>query len=127
MLTKMKLILICFLILFSFSVKGQIKTHVDPDVRIGVDSLKSYKNETLGFRIQLGFDADKNNLDSLRIKFMTLYPKTDAYITFEAPYFNFMVGDFRTEIEASLMKEKLIGLFPLCIIHRTRIKLPRID
>jgi hypothetical protein len=123
----MKFISIAFLIQVSFSAQGQLTTLVHPDVLIGVDSLRAYKNETIGYRIQLGFDTEKNTLDSLRIKFMTLYPKTDAYITFEAPYFNFMVGDFRTEIEAGLMKEKLVGQFPLCVIHRMRIKLPRID
>jgi hypothetical protein len=38
-----------------------------------------------------------------------------------------MVGDYRSEIEAALFKQQLIGNYPLAVIQRTKIKLPRID
>jgi hypothetical protein len=38
-----------------------------------------------------------------------------------------MVGDYRNEIEAGLFKQQLLGTYPLTVIQRTRIKLPRID
>ena len=106
---------------------GQFIPHADPIIEKNIDSNRTYRNELIGFRIQLAFDSDKPLIDSLRLKFISLCPKQDAYITFEAPYFNLMAGDFRTEIEAEVVRKELLGLFPLTVIQRTRIKLPRID
>lgn len=115
------------LLMFNINISGQLKPHVDPIIDKGIDSNKHYRNELSGYRIQLAFDSDKKLIDSLRLKFITTYPKIEAYINFEAPYFNFMVGDFRSEIEASLFKQQCQGIYPLCVIQRSRIKLPRID
>jgi hypothetical protein len=106
---------------------GQFIPHADPIIEKTIDSNRTYRNDLTGYRIQLAFDTDKPLIDSLRLIFVGLCPKQDAYITFEAPYFNLMAGDFRTEIEAQAFREELLGLFPLTIIQRTRIKLPRID
>lgn len=109
------------------NIMSQIKPHVDPVIDQGIDSNKHYRNEVFGYRIQLAFDSDKEIIDSLRLKFSSSYPKTEVYVAFEAPYFNFMVGDYRSEIEAALFKQQLIGSYPLAVIQRTKIKLPRID
>lgn len=106
---------------------AQLIPHNDPKIIAGIDSNKYYRNELMGYRIQLAFDSEKSTIDSLRIKFSALYPKIETYVTFEAPYFNFMVGDFRTEIEAEELKRIIIGGYPLTVIQRTKIKLPRID
>lgn len=122
-----KLYLFIQLLVFSINVSGQLKPHMDPIIERGIDSNRHYRNELSGYRIQLAFDSDKKLIDSLRLKFITTYPKIEAYISFEAPYFNFMVGDYRSEIEAGLFKQQLLGVYPLTVIQRTRIKLPRID
>jgi hypothetical protein len=106
---------------------GQFIPHEDPLIEKTIDSNRTYRNDHPGFRIQLAFDTDKLLIDSLRLVFVGLCPKQDAYIAFEAPYFNLMAGDFRTEIEAEVLRKELLGLFPLTIIQRARIKLPRID
>lgn len=115
------------LLMFNINISGQLKPHVDPVIDQGIDSNKHYRNEVIGYRIQLAFDSDKEIIDSLRLKFSSSYPKTEVYVAFEAPYFNFMVGDYRSEIEAALFKQQLIGIYPLAVIQRTKIKLPRID
>jgi hypothetical protein len=106
---------------------AQFIPHADPIIEETIDSNRTYRNDLTGYRIQLAFDSDKPLIDSLRLIFVGLFPKQDAYTTFEAPYFNLMAGDFRTEIEAEVLRKELLGLFPLTIIQRTRIKLPRID
>jgi hypothetical protein len=118
---------VVFLLIVNINVSGQLTPHIDPIIERGIDSNRHYRNELSGYRIQLAFDSDKKLIDSLRLKFITSYPKTEAYISFEAPYFNFMVGDYRSEIEAGLFKQQLLGAYPLTVIQRTRIKLPRID
>jgi hypothetical protein len=56
-----------------------------------------------------------------------MYPKIDTYVTFEAPNFNLMVGDFRTLIEAEKIQSEITGQFTIVIVHKTQINLPRID
>lgn len=119
--------ILILLLMFSINVIGQLTPHSDPIIERGIDSNRHYRNELSGYRIQLAFDSDKKLIDSLRLKFITTYPKIETYISFEAPYFNFMVGDYRSEIEAGLFKQQLLGTYPLTVIQRTRIKLPRID
>jgi len=123
----LKLYIIVQLLVFNINVSGQLTPHMYPIIERAIDSNKHYRNELSGYRIQLAFDSDKQLIDSLRLKFITSYPKIEAYISFEAPYFNFMVGDYRSEIEAGLFKQQLLGTYPLTVIQRTRIKLPRID
>lgn len=123
----LKCYIVISLLMFNFNVSGQLRPHIDPIIERSVDSNRHYRNELTGYRIQLAFDSDKKLIDSLRLKFITTYPKIETYISFEAPYFNFMVGDYRSEIEAGLFKQQLLGAYPLTVIQRTRIKLPRID
>ncbi|MEY3049854.1 MAG: hypothetical protein RL365_1892 [Bacteroidota bacterium] len=123
----LKRYILIFSLVFSINVIGQLTPHIDPIIERSVDSNRHYRNELSGYRIQLAFDSDKKLIDSLRLKFITSYPKTETYISFEAPYFNFMVGDFRSKIEAGLFRQQILGIYPLTVIQRTRIKLPRID
>lgn len=118
------LFFVLFLPFYSFT---QIEVTVNPKVIESLDSIRVQRNESLGYRIQICFDSDKTIVDNYKIKFIELYPKTDCYISFDAPNFNLMVGDYRTLIEAEVVKEKIQGKFPLCIIHKEKIKLPRID
>jgi len=120
-------LLMCLSAFHCLAVFGQLIPHADSKIIEAVESNKRYKNEHMGFRIQLAFDSDKSLIDSLKITFLQTYPKTEAYVNFEAPYFNLLVGDFRSEIEAELFKQQLIGTYPLTVIQRSKIKLPRID
>jgi hypothetical protein len=38
-----------------------------------------------------------------------------------------MVGDFRTQKEAEELVERIRGRYPLTIVHKDQINLPRID
>jgi hypothetical protein len=80
-----------------------------------------------GYRLQICFDSDKSIIDETRNRFISLYPKIDTYVTFEAPNFNLMVGDFRTLIEAEKIQAEIHGKFTIVIVHKTQINLPRID
>lgn len=107
---------------YSFSQVNVIK-----DQRIDAKVSGKAQKQILGYRLQICFDSDKDLVDQARAKFIALYPKIDTYITFEAPNFNLKVGDFRTQIEAEKLKEKIGGEFTISIIHKELINLPRID
>ena len=100
----------------------------------GVESfdplVASYRSEFTsmsGYRIQICFDNNKSIVDDAKNKFLTSYPKIPVYMVFENPNFNLMVGDFRTLIAAEKMKAKIQGDFTISVIHKTTIKLPRVD
>lgn len=103
------------------------QVNVTKDERIDSKVAAKAQKQILGYRLQICFDSDKDLVDQARAKFIALYPKIDTYITFEAPNFNLKVGDFRTQIEAEKLNEKIGGEFTISIIHKELINLPRID
>lgn len=103
------------------------QVNVIKDQRIDAKVTGKAQKQILGYRLQICFDSDKDLVDQARAKFIALYPKIDTYITFEAPNFNLKVGDFRTQIEAEKLKEKIGSEFTISIIHKELINLPRID
>lgn len=103
------------------------QVNIIKDIRIDEKIITKTQKQILGYRVQICFDSDKNLVDQTRIRFLNQYPKIDTYINFEAPNFNLKVGDFRTQIEAEKLKEKIISDYSLTIIHKELINLPRID
>jgi hypothetical protein len=104
---------------------GQI--NVVKDSRIDEKIQNKAQKQLLGYRVQICFDSDKTLVDQMRAKFISQYPKIDTYITFDAPNFNLKVGDFRTQIEAEKLKEKIVADYSITIIHKELINLPRVD
>lgn len=108
-----------------FEIVAQIT--IDADPRLEEQIAKKATKQIGGYRIQICFDSDKSVIDEARNRFISMYPKIDTYVTFEAPNFNLMVGDFRTLIDAEKIQEEIAGKFTVVIIHKTQINLPRID
>jgi hypothetical protein len=118
-------ILFIALLFNSSTVVAQIT--IDADPRLVENIAKKASKQIGGYRIQICFDSDKSIIDEARNRFISMYPKIDTYVTFEAPNFNLMVGDFRTLIDAEKIQEEIAGKFTVVIIHKTQINLPRID
>lgn len=118
-------IFILFISLFYSKLQAQIQVISDP--RIEKKVIAKNNRQMPGYRVQICFDSDKDLVDQIRSEFVKLYPKIDTYLRFEAPNFNLMVGDFRTQKEAEELVDQIRGRFPLGIIHKEQINLPRID
>lgn len=118
-------IFIVFISLFYSKLQAQIQVISDP--RIEKKVFAKNNRQMPGYRVQICFDSDKDLVDQIRSEFVKLYPKIDTYLRFEAPNFNLMVGDFRTQKEAEELVDQIRGRFPLGIIHKEQINLPRID
>lgn len=91
------------------------------------DSIRESTPDIFGYRIVLAFDYNKNLIDSLKLQFQEKNPKTEAYIIYESPNFKLVAGDFRTEIEAQFFSKKIPYEFPLSLVQKMPINLPRID
>jgi hypothetical protein len=118
-------IIFVFHFLVAQQLQGQIS--IQADERIEQQIAKKASKQMNGYRLQICFDSDKVIIDEARNRFISIYPKIDTYVTFEAPNFNLMVGDFRTQLEAEKIQEEISGQFTIVIIHKTLIHLPRID
>jgi len=116
-------------LIFSLLNANNLYTQVNivKDHRIDEKISGKSQKQILGYRVQICFDSDKELVDQMREKFISQYPKIDTYITFDAPNFNLKVGDFRTQIEAEKLKEKIIADYSITIIHKELINLPRVD
>lgn len=119
------MIAIGFISLFYSQLAGQIQVIADPRIEQRVAAKNS--KQMPGYRVQLCFDSDKDLIDGTRAQFVAEFPKIDTYVRFEAPNFNLMVGDFRTQKEAEELVEHIRGKYPLTIVHKEQINLPRID
>lgn len=97
------------------------------DDRIDLHLFEKKTKPLWGFRVQISFDPNKKVIEEVRNRFVSNFPKIDTYITFEAPYYNLMVGDFRTQIEAQSFAEKIQGAYTLNVVRREIINLPRVD
>ena len=116
-----------FLLIFINTNRLMAQVNVVKDNRISEKVINKAQKQILGYRLQICFDSDKNLVDQMRTKFINQYPKIDTYITFDAPNFNLKVGDFRTQIEAEKLKEKIIADYTITIIHKELINSPRVD
>lgn len=123
--TMKGILLASFISLLNSGLHAQIQLLADPRIEQRV-ATKNNK-QMPGFRVQLCFDSDKTIIDLTRGQFVTEFPKIDTYVRFEAPNFNLMVGDFRTQKEAEELIALIRGRYPLAIIHKEQINLPRID
>ena len=120
-------VFIIFVFHFLVAQQRQGPISIQADERIEQQIAKKASKQMNGYRLQICFDSDKSIIDEARNRFISIYPKIDTYVTFEAPNFNLMVGDFRTILEAEKIQEEISGQFTIVIIHKTLIHLPRID
>lgn len=79
-----------------------------------------------GFRIQIYADTDRKGAQEIRTRFLQLYPETEAYLTYQQPYFKVRIGDFRTRIEAYAMYKDLLQHFDKVLIVPDKINLPKL-
>ena len=99
----------------TFNTKGEIISINQK----GVDKLVSKYKQILkktggveGWRIQLIFKDQKEEILPYQIKFTNLYPEIPVQIAFVSPNYKLTVGNFRTRNEALKIKHKISKNFP---------------
>lgn len=112
------------------SVSGEINIvqdeRVDQLINKHIENNASFDGAT-GYRIQIFFDSGSNaktKANNERRRFLMLFPKTKAYITFDAPNFKVRVGDFRSRLEAEQFLRGIQKNFEMSYVVPSKIKLP---
>ena len=99
----------------TFNTKGEIISINQK----GVDKLVAKYKQILkktggveGWRIQLIFKDQKEEILPYQIKFTNLYPEIPVQIAFDSPNYKLTVGNFRTRNEALKIKHQISKNFP---------------
>lgn len=126
------IIFLSFLSLGSFAQNGHVEIIKDPKLdlmvkKVGTPIPPATSPQIPGYRIQLFFDSERKKVDEARSKFISLNPKIDTYIVYNAPNYILKAGDFRTQNEVDKLKDGLMSNFPTCFVVKEMINLPRID
>ena len=80
-----------------------------------------------GYRVQVFFGQDRNEVMAKKGSFMGLYRKTKAYIIWDAPNHFLRVGNFRTQLEAQRFENEIKEHFPETTVIKSKIDLPALD
>jgi len=86
------------------------------------------KNKSIpGWRIQIYFATGrgaKEGAEILRSKFLDEYPEQQAYITYFAPYFKVLVGNFRNKRDAAHFRQEITSEYKEAWLVKDKIKWP---
>jgi hypothetical protein len=116
----MRLLTLFLLLIFSERLIAQGTITIKQDVAIQkvIDKhieLNTTIKRVQGWRIQLFSNSERNEVMTIKSEFLTQYPSTKTYLTYQQPYFKLRVGDFADKNEAyQFMKEindKFKGIF----------------
>ncbi len=84
---------------------------------------------TMGYRVQIYFDAGTNSLERARTEARTyqmLYPDDTAYVSYSEPYYKVRVGDFRTRLAAEGFLQQILSVYPNAFVIKDRVRLSAI-
>ena len=85
------------------------------------------KINTTGYRVQIYFSTNKNELNDVRLKFIKSYPRIETYITYDAPNYLLRVGDFSEKNDAEKFKKEIFREFPDNFLVKCGINLQNND
>ena len=98
--------------------KGQdIQVMEEPSIHTMVDAwVRNNKNSTgtSGWRVQVMATTDRQQVESGKTQFLTLYPDFPADWTHEKPYYKLRVGAFHSRQEARAFIAQIQDVFPGC-------------
>lgn len=80
-----------------------------------------------GFRLQIYYDQEKNNVNQKKADYLARYKDHPAYINYKAPNFRLRVGNFRTRLQAQEFMNEIKIDWPDAIIVEDDIELPNLN
>ncbi|MDX9775055.1 MAG: SPOR domain-containing protein [Petrimonas sp.] len=112
---------------------GNIRVVCDQRVDEIVKMHKVYNERrndmTMGYRVQIYFDAGNNSLERAQTEartFQMLYPDDTAYVSYSEPYYKVRVGDFRTRLAAEGFLQQILSVYPNAFVIKDRVRLSAI-
>ena len=125
----MRSILFIILLSLALTVAAQnenVTYHQDSKLTELMDLYKMYsrKNDlTEGFRLQISFSNDRQEVYNNKAKLYKDYPGERCYVEYEQPYYKLRIGDFLSRLEAYEKLTDVIKKYPGAFVVRDKIKL----
>ncbi len=122
-----KTVLTSLFLVFCITASAQVHYDVDPAVEtIQADYIKAWSKikETDGYRIQVAAFSGMNSRNAAESKineFRAAFPETNAYISFQEPYFRVRVGNYFSKLEAYKALVKIQTVYPNAYIIPDKI------
>jgi hypothetical protein len=95
------------------------------DAVLAVEAQRRVK-EVSGFRVVIFSDNSQyagDNAEKVLKEFTELYPRINAYLVYESPYFKVSVGDCLSMEEAQILMAKILANYPTAFPRRENIML----
>lgn len=102
----MKVILVFIVVLITLQCsaqQGRVIIVQDTSIQHVLNLYQTFakeKRQVNGYRIQLGWNSNRQELMNIKAKFIQQYPDRAAYVEYSPPQFKLRVGDFKTRNEA---------------------------
>ena len=87
------------------------------------------KRQFYGYSVQIFFGSGsdaREKSEKAKKKFLELVDGEEAMVVYEQPYFKVRAGNFRTRLDATKLKKKIIGEFPGSFVVECKISYPKI-
>ena len=129
----MKVILFFIIILITLrcsAQQGQVIIIQDTSILHVLNLYQTFakeKRQVNGYRIQLGWNSNRQELMNLKAKFIQQYPDKAAYVEYSPPQFKLRVGDFKTRYEADTFLNDVRKYFPSAFIVPDKIVIEGVE
>lgn len=119
--------------LSAFAQSGKVEIISDSRIDQLVEKhiyLNQYQSALDGWRVQIFFDSganSKSRASEALNRFTSLYPETQAYLSFKEPYYRVRVGDFRSRLEAEGFMKAIQAEYSNAFATADKINPPPLD
>lgn len=110
---------------------NQAKIYINADTKLFQiikqhKQLSNGKTQIRGWRIRVYMGSGRNareEANNAKIKIRNYFPDIEPHMVHHSPYFQVVVGDFRSRIEAEAYRKKMLDKFPNCYVVESKITL----
>ena len=81
------------------------------------------KVHTIGYRIKIHFGGDKKEAYEIQEKFLEENDSVAAYVSYNQPYFNVTIGNYRTKLEAYRYLKQVQSEYPAAFLIQCDVDL----
>ncbi|MFB1003862.1 MAG: SPOR domain-containing protein [Bacteroidia bacterium] len=124
------LVLLC-LITIACATNAQITIKIDEKIneQLRMKNASIDTTKIAGYRIQIAFSTDHNNVISSESEFKNWFPmfRNRVYTLYQQPYWKVRVGDYYREIDAQKMLKDVREHFPNAFLVKDNIRRPLVQ
>jgi len=83
-----------------------------------------HRRQIRGWRIRVYMGSGRNareQAEEAQMKAQSYFSDVNAHVVHQSPYFQVVVGDFRSRIEAEAYRKKMLKEFPDCYVVESKI------